>query len=484
MKSKDLFVYEIIAITIFLILGALLRYQGFKNGGRYTFDECLYPSMAHEMSYDINHYNSINYTTQSLKKRPNRHIPDYLWKKVFKHPPMFCYMILASFKIHGKNNKDFLGQSVKVSVLMGVLAILLVYLIGRMVFNPQVGILAAFFLLIDPVHWICSQKIWMETTVTFFCVLAPLFYLYALKREKSEVVFYILTGLAAGGAVLTKYTGGLAFASIFLYTLIFCPKRLLSPKWMLIPLCMFFVLIPWIKLNFDAYGFDFIFAGKKGFEDMKHGQKVLGRFLPVLCTGGFFITIYYLFKKKILDYKKITNRLPVFAKNKYVWMAVLWILIIVGIGREWTKIMQALSLTYEPPTSWRGRFFETEPWYFYLKKLFEYFPVYIWAYLSPFFINFKNRNFESMVLINAVLTAMFFIFWGNFQSRYILPAIPWFLILSAFGIFFVHDKISTIDNKNKRNVLYVLLWCFVAYGIAKAIQVDVLLAWTNKPCYF
>ncbi len=484
MKSKELFVYEVVAVAMFLILGAFLRYQGFKNGGRYTFDECLYPTMAHEMSYDINHYNSINYSMQAIKKRPNRKMPDYLWKKVFKHPPMFCYMIMASFKIHGKNSRDFLAQSVKVSVLMGVLAILAVYLVGRMVFSPQVGILAAFFLLIDPVHWICSQKIWMETTVTFFALLAPLLYIFALKKPKFETLFYVLTGLAAGGAVLTKYTGGLAFISIFLYTLFFYPKKLSMPKWMLIPLCMFFVLIPWLKLNFDVYGFDFLFASKKGFEDMKHGQKVLAKFLPLFAMGGGALIVYFLFRKKILDYGRISAKIPVFLRNRYLWMGILWGVIIVSIGSGWKKIIPALSLAYEPPTSWRGGFFATEPWYFYLKKLFEYFPVYIWAYLSPFFLSFKKKSFGVMILINATLTAIFFIFWGNFQSRYILPAVPWLLILSAFGIFFVHDKISILENKTKRNVLYVCLWCLVAYAVAKAIQVDMLLAWTNKPCYF
>jgi len=489
-QIKNNLVYEIIFVFIVCITAYSLRSNGFKDDGRTTFDEALYVHMAYEMSFDIRHYNAINYSRHYVSKRPKK-LPDYLWKKLFKHPPMYCYLLLNSYKIHnefGAQKTPIKRQAIRVSIWLGVFTILAVYLIGRFISGPLVGGLAALFLTIDPVHWICSQKIWMETTITFFIVLSGLLYLYALKSKKRQIILYILTGLSIGCAVLTKYPGALAMIAIFLYTLFNRKSLLKQPKWILIPGFMFLTLLDWVFWNFDVYGMGFLFGQGKGFDDIRGGFRVLKKLIPVIiATIGVFWGSIYLWKHKKFKsselFKKIT--VPSILKNKIVWIVIATFIALFIARKDLIKIIAALSLKYEPPTSWRMGFFAKEPWYFYLKRLFIYFPVYIFAYFSPFFVNWKKENSSSTLPIYfAGIISLFFIFWGSYQSRYILPAIPWFLILAAYTIVDINNKIMKLKNTNLRTLSLVILWGIIGLSIAKAIQVDLLLAVTNKPCYF
>ncbi|MCD6459232.1 glycosyltransferase family 39 protein [bacterium] len=486
-KNNNL-IYEIIFVFIICLTALSLRSNGFKDKGRTTFDEALYVHMAYEMSFDIRHYNAINYSRQYVSRRPKK-LPDYLWKKIFKHPPMYCYLILNSYKIHnnfGLQKTPIKRQAVRVSIWMGVLTVLAVYLIGRFISGPLVGGLAALFLTIDPVHWICSQKIWMETTITFFMVLSGLFYLYALKKEKGRIIFYILTGLSIGCAALTKYPGALAIVAVFLYTLFNRRDILKQPKWILIPGFMFLALLDWLFWNFDVYGIGFFLGEGKGFDDIRVGYTVLKKIIPliVFAIGLFFGSVYLWKKKKITEIFQKTT-VPSILKNKIVWMLIAAGTALFIARDDLIKIISALSLKYEPPTSWRMGFFAREPWYFYLKRLFLYFPIYIFAYFSPFFVGWRRKNPQSSLPVYfAGIICLFFILWGNYQSRYILPAVPWLLILSAYTIVNINKQIMALKNANLRTISLVILWAIVGLSIAKAVQVDLLLAVTNKPCYF
>ena len=489
-QIKNNLIYEAIFIFIICITAYSLRSNGFKDDGRTTFDEALYVHMAYEMSFDIRHYNAINYSQHYVSQRPKK-LPDYLWKKLFKHPPMFCYLILNSYKLHndfGAGKTPIKRQAVRVSIWMGVLTVLAVYLIGRFISGPLVGGLAALFLTIDPVHWICSEKIWMETTITFFMVLSGLFYLYALNRKKSQTLFYILTGLSIGCAALTKYPGVLALFAILLYTLCNRKSLLKQPKWILIPGFMFLTLLDWFFWNFDVYGMGFFFGEGKGFEDIRAGYKVLKKLMPLIIGAiGLFFGSFYLWKNKKSQIKTLLDKItiPPILKNKIVWITLVSLIALFIAKKDIPKIIAALSLKYEPETSWRMGFFRKEPWYFYIKRLFIYFPIYIFAYFSPFFVNWKkDKPSSTLPVYFAGLIFIFFVFWGSYQSRYILPAIPWFLILAAYTIVHINKEIMKLKNANLKTLSLVILWGIIGLSIAKAIQIDLLLATTNKPCYF
>lgn len=487
--AKKNIVYEIILVTILLIIAFTIRYEGFKNGGRYTFDEALYASMARDMRYNINMYNGISYATKYLQWRPGRKLPDYLFKKLFKHPPMYCYLLMMSYSLHekfGLAELDLMHQAVKASITTGVLTIIVLYLIGRLLFSPLVGLLAAVFLVVDPVHWITSQKVWMDTTLTFYMTLSGLFYLFALRKKDGDLLFYILTGLAVGGAALTKYPGGMVFLSILLFTFFFRRGLLKTPKWLAVPISMLLMLLHWFFWNLEVYGLNHFIGKGKGFEDIRRGFKVMGKVFPLIIlvlaiAGG----AYYFWKKYREKHPEHHNiQIPDVLRKRLFWLGMFFAIILIIVRKDLGYIFHALSFKYEPTTSWKMGFFADEPWYFYFRRLFIYFPIYLFGYISLCFYPYKEKNRVLLPLFYLGIIIPFFIFWGNYQSRYFLPAVPWLLLLSAYMVEQFHAKISALSNKNMKIALYVLLWGTVVFCIAKAIQVDMLLAWTNKPCYF
>ena len=58
------------------------------------------------------------------------------------------------------------------------------------------------FLWLDPVNIICSQKVWPDTTMSFFTLLSVIFFVLALKRQNG--LFFILCGLSVGIVVNIK----------------------------------------------------------------------------------------------------------------------------------------------------------------------------------------------------------------------------------------------------------------------------------------
>ncbi len=481
--------FEIAIVAVLVIAAFAIRFHGFKNGGRYTFDEALYVTMAKDMMYDLNYYNGINYSTMELQHRPNRNLPDYLFKKLFKHPPMYCFLIMFSYSMHNKfglSNVPLTHQAVKASIATGVLTVLVVYLLGRLLFSPMVGLLAAFFMVIDPVHWITSQKIWMDTTITFFMTLSGLFYIYALRKKGGSMLFYILTGLSIGAAALTKYPGGIVFLSVLLFTALFRMDLLKKPKWLLIPASMIIMLVQWFLWNLEVYGLDHFVGKGKGFEDIRAGFAVMGKLLPLIMVATGIIGVgYFLWRRFIKNkYDVYLANIPVVLKRKIFWSAVTILMIAVIVRNDLGYIIRALSFGFEPATSWKMGFFADEPWYFYFRRLFIYFPIYFFAYIAVVFYPYKEKNEFLVPVFYFGVIAAFFILWGNYQCRYFLPAIPWLLLFAAFMIVHIHNNIGLLNNRNMRMTAYVCLWGIVVLCVAKAVQIDILLAWTNKPCYF
>lgn len=485
-------IFEIAVIAVLMICALFIRHKGFHNGGRFTFDEALYAFMAYEMYHDISHYNAINYTNQYLRSRPGKPMPPYLFKKLFKHPPLYCFLILNSYKVHegvGLFNPQqitqdmIMSQAVWVSILMGAFTVGLVYCIARMIYGIIPALIASWFMVIDPVHWICSQKVWMETTLTFFMALAPFLYILSYRKKDGHPLYFALSGLTLGFAALTKYPGGIMLAAIVFYTLLTRPAFFRRPVWLLVPICMFIILMPWIFRNLEEYGLAFIFGEGKGFADIRLGYTALKKILLAsIIPVGAGVALYYTIKKKQVSFSIV--KIPAILKNKFVWMAVTGVLILVCLGSNLFGILSALSLKHEPETSWRMLFFKDEPWYFYLKRLFIYSPIYIFAYISPFLIMWKKREHHLLPILCAGVVVVFFIAWGNFQCRYILPAVPWLLVMAGYTVNFINTSILKLENKPLRAVLLGGLWLFVLFAFIKALQIDAVLAWTNKPCYF
>ncbi len=100
------------------------------------------------------------------------------------------------------------------SILLSVGTILIVFFLGKKMYNPRVGILASLFLVFSPVHNKISHYMVPDVPMVFFLMLSFLciWFIYV----KGDTKFYIFAGLFAGLATATKYGGQLLFLPLFL----------------------------------------------------------------------------------------------------------------------------------------------------------------------------------------------------------------------------------------------------------------------------
>ena len=98
------------------------------------------------------------------------------------------------------------------ATLMGAATVGLVYRIGGKLFNKKVGLLAALFLALTPLHVGQSHYALLDVPLTFWIALS--FYFSILILEKGKPQDYLLAGLFAGFAASTKYHGALVVIPI------------------------------------------------------------------------------------------------------------------------------------------------------------------------------------------------------------------------------------------------------------------------------
>lgn len=111
------------------------------------------------------------------------------------------------------------------SFLFGSLTLLLVYLLGKELFDKKVAILGAFLLAISPFH-IIYTLIEMDLAAIFFILFAALLFLKRLKKDKK---LSLLAGVFLGVAALIK-TLALFFVPSFILFYLIYNKKIFSKK--------------------------------------------------------------------------------------------------------------------------------------------------------------------------------------------------------------------------------------------------------------
>lgn len=471
-RSRNVFVW--IVLTVLTFSAFFVRLENFKNTRARTIDEVVYFRMAVQMSQNLADYNTIPYGKEL--QAGGRDLPEYFFQPLFKHPPV--YSLLNTWMIHLFG--PTLLASFYISLLSGVLAIPLVYLLGRLIFSELVGLLAAVFMYLDPVSIMSSQKVWMDSPIAFFTLLSVVFFAYALKTQKDY--FYLLTGLAAGLAMLTKYTGGLILIVYILYACAYKKKLFLNKTFLINLTLPFIMLIPWIFWNFQVYG-------ESTLRLQSHQEPMVGKiiqYFPFLVASILIGTgLIWLYVKQIMaktpnvqPEKSLNNQ-----ENKLLEKASI-IVVICFLSLLSEQIKQAFQLTHVPLVTWYQGAFAGEPPTFYFGKLIEYFPVYIFAFVSILLFHRQENDKAPLIRISAILIVLFFIAWGNYQSRYIASSLPFLLILAADMIVRLFQGIHKINSFLVRGTASAGLAIFLVYILVKVMLINQMVSFTNDMCYF
>ncbi len=456
---------------IFLMVTAFHnRLVNFKNSPARTTDEAVYVSMTKQIiGQGLSGYNAISYG--EILEKQGRVVYDYFRRPLYKHPPLFTFFLVAFVKLFGSN---YMAAGF-VSILMHVLTIPLVYMLGALLCDRRVGFCAALLYWMDPVSIICSQKIWPASTICFFSTLAIVCFVKAYKDRSGG--FYILSGVASGLATVTKYTGFHATMLIYLYALIY-DRTLFKNKFFCISFLLpFVVLMPWVYWNYAVYGSEVLAQQTVH----NHILKVIGALSPIqtilfALVGIIAIAIFGVLLMRSSQAQVSNAEIAGgFPKILPVTMAALF------IAGLWPQIINGFTVSFLPSVSWGPNTNPQVP-LFYFGRLVEFNPAYLLAF-AMFFIS-DNKKKLGLLRIGVFVILGFFIIWGNYQSRYIIAAIPFLLILASEALVKWYDYVEKIDGFWPRIILKLGLVFVVGFGVFRTTYVNYYLSFTNDMCYF
>jgi len=441
----------------------------------FSIDEVVYYRMGTQVAKNWFDYHTIPYAWE--KENQGYHFPEYFFRPLYKHPPLFTFLIAITMKLFGPHIYSAAG----ISHIFGVLLILLTYLLGTLVFNRDVGLISAFFIYIDPVTIMTSQKIWPDTTMAFFMVLSV--YLFILGLKKSRDIFFIFSGMAVGLAALTKYPGILPGIAILLYAALYeadlFKNRIFRIGYFIIPLSL---LAPWFVWNYAVYGLAAL---------TEHAElKVLAgliqkRSLFLIAVGGTTWLLYLTgrHKKERLLHFFSKQMDPVQTRKKLKGLSYFLIFLFCGLFfRE--HLFRGFQFDFIPETSWVLGFFSREPMYFYFGRLLEFSLMYGLAYIALFTYEPHDKKETLVLRVTTLVILLFFSFWGSYQSRYILSAIPLLMILG--GHFWIKLFNRFYDSQNIYSYIGGCLGLvgFLIFIIFRTLHINAFLSFSNNMCYF
>jgi 4-amino-4-deoxy-L-arabinose transferase-like glycosyltransferase len=141
---------------------------------------------------------------------------DNMQNFTYWQPPAYLLLLALSFKIFG------LGviQGRIVSLLLGLISLIFTYAIATELYNKNVGIIAASLLTFNFLFFFSAREMRMEIAVACFTLISVFLIILALK--KSNLTYYVLSGLFAMLALLSHPNGLIAIITI--YVMIFVYK--------------------------------------------------------------------------------------------------------------------------------------------------------------------------------------------------------------------------------------------------------------------
>lgn len=308
--------------------------------------------------------------------------------------------------------------------------------------------------------------------------------LFALGQKKRYC--FLLSGVSIGLAMLTKYPGILSLFIISSFAFFFDRPALKSKGFWTLCFLALLVFSPWIIWNWRVYGNlsdPFIAAHSllKHRENAIHALSSIhvGFLLAVLfLAGGLFVM-----RREIKQFFKAGSSDETISRQKKKWGAggiVIFVLALVFVPFLRGMVKETFIWKETVFVSWWNPF-KAEPKHFYLTRLSELSPLYIFSFLSFPFIAGNSKG-DKLLVWSSLWILLAFTLLGNYQSRYILPVVPFLLILSARWQVWAYDKLS--GAKASQVILTILLIVTSMYFIIKTLKVDSLIALSSDFGYF
>ncbi|NQT30247.1 MAG: glycosyltransferase family 39 protein [Candidatus Saganbacteria bacterium] len=136
--------------------------------------------------------------------------------ETFSFRSLVIYPVAGFFKLFGPSEVSAALFSLFTSLAM----VVLIFYMGKLLFNVKVGLLASFLLSFYPLNVIYATRILGDIPLAFFVGLCVLLFLLAGKKKKP--LFYLFSGVALGVAYLVKITALIVIPVLLIKVVLDC----------------------------------------------------------------------------------------------------------------------------------------------------------------------------------------------------------------------------------------------------------------------
>lgn len=207
-----------------------------------------------------------------------------------------------------------------------------------------------------------------------------------------------------------------------------------------------------------VYHDSFAFAASEVHGSKGHIQHILLILAGVAVAAGIFN-----FRDKIFPSNSSSTEQDKWSDRLH-WVVYFFQTIIVAIFAYvmMPSLLKSMSLLSVPLTSWAYGELSQKPT-FYFAQLIEFSIFYLFAFVG--IISPSDGRSKTILSLTSVMLLLFFILWGNNQSRYIAPIIPFLIILSVVEIQKVMGAIGRIKSSAWRVIILSLFSFFLLDGL-------------------
>lgn len=176
---------------------------------------------------------SIRFADRSLLETINEDIHE-------NTPPLFDTVLNIWISIFGTSAKAVRS----LSAIIGTLSVILLYLLGKNIFNKKIGIMAALLLCFSPFHIYYSQE--ARTYVLFsFITLMSFFFYNEYKKDGTKKFMYVIS------SVLMLYSHIFGILSILVQNIHFIITKKITRNWIFLQAIILIFFLPLVFVIFS-----------------------------------------------------------------------------------------------------------------------------------------------------------------------------------------------------------------------------------------
>jgi len=222
------------------------------------------------------------------------------------HPPLY-YVILHYWIILFGDN-EFSTRFL--SVIFGFFAIFMIYKVGTLIFNKNIGMLSSLLLALSVFHIHYSQEVRMYGLIALLTLLS--FYFFIKLLDRTSFTFTVSIGYIIS-SILLMYTHvfGLFIIiaqNIYLFTLFLSKEeyKLNFRRWILFQIILFILYIPWISILINS-----IFEIQSGFWIPVPTMRSILQTFRTYSSGRTLLLLLFLILSafSIVTYEKIKGKI-------------------------------------------------------------------------------------------------------------------------------------------------------------------------------